>query len=528
MTEKGHEFTLEIRKKAALDYKKKFRRKLLVVEKLITESSDREALQNELQALKNSADKTLQEFVNWLNLAKEPEEINEITNEQYEVQTSWEKISADASYRLERLELKEEIRSNSSHGSCKSKSSRLSSKSSSSSKSALLGIKARRAVLEQKLFFSDTIKEQEKTLAKLKLQQELSETMAEEAVYAEALTTESEDDSPPQSPRGFVSTIDGFLYDQETICIANDPPLSQFPVPVTQAPVSVPVTQAPVSVPVTQAPVSVPVTQAPVSVPVTQAPVPVPVTQAPVPVPVMQAPVPVPVTQAPVPVPVTQAPVSVPVTQAPVPVPVTQAPVSVPVTQAPVSVKQLRYEAQPSTPIRAFSSPVSELSVPLTPSSAPVTQSSVLESPVPVSQSAAAGLQSGYVSKIPATSIQSITQQPCVPRSLYGNSPLFVPPQPQLPQVSPAYFLPSSDNTPQINVTLTKVTQLQRLPQAKPDVFKGGEKDKTRFFLWETAFDALIDSVPVSSQQKLHLLYQHLEERAKKVVEQLQFLIGDR
>ena len=191
MTEKGREFTLEVWKKAALDYKKEFRRKLLVVEKLITESSDREVLQSELQALKNSADKTIQEFVNWLNLAKEPEEINEITNEQHEVQNSWEKIFADASYRLERLELKEEIRSNSSQGSRKSKFSRLSSKSSSSSKSALLGIKARRAVLEQKLFFSDTIKEQEKTLAKLKLQQELSETMAEEAVYAEALTRES-------------------------------------------------------------------------------------------------------------------------------------------------------------------------------------------------------------------------------------------------------------------------------------------------------------------------------------------------
>ncbi|XP_068721564.1 uncharacterized protein [Montipora capricornis] len=143
------------------------------------------------------------------------------------------------------------------------------------------------------------------------------------------------------------------------------------------------------------------------------------------------------------------------------------------------------------------------------------------------SQSAAAGLQSGYVSQIPATSLQSITQQPCVPRSLYGNSPLFVPPQPQLPQVSPTYFLPSSDNTQQINDALTKVTQLQRLPQAKPDVLKGEEKDKARFFLWETAFDALVDSVPVSSQQKLHLLYQHLEGRAKKVVEQLQFLIGD-
>ena len=113
-----------------------------MVEKLITESSDREALQSELQALNNSADKTIQEFVNWLNLAKEPEEINEITNEQHEVQNSWEKIRADASYRLERLELKEEIRSHSSRGSRKSKFSRLSSKSSSSSKSALLGITA--------------------------------------------------------------------------------------------------------------------------------------------------------------------------------------------------------------------------------------------------------------------------------------------------------------------------------------------------------------------------------------------------
>ena len=77
-----------------------------------------------------------------LEVAKEPEEINEITNQQHEVQNSWEKIFADASYRLERLELKEEIRSNSSRGSRKSKFSRLSSKSSSSSKSALLGMKA--------------------------------------------------------------------------------------------------------------------------------------------------------------------------------------------------------------------------------------------------------------------------------------------------------------------------------------------------------------------------------------------------
>ena len=88
--------------------------------------------------------------------------------------------------------------------------------------------------MEQKLFFSDTMKQQEKTLANGKLLQELSETVAEEAVYAEALT--------PHSSTGFVSIINSLLYDQETICIDNEAPLSSVWVPVTQASVSVPVT----------------------------------------------------------------------------------------------------------------------------------------------------------------------------------------------------------------------------------------------------------------------------------------------
>ena len=53
-------------------------------------------------------------------------------------------------------------------------------------------------------------------------------------------------------------------------------------------------------------------------------------------------------------------------------------------------------------------------------------------------------------------------------------------------------------NTQQITEALAKVTQLHRLPQARPDVFRGEEEDKTKFFLWESAFDALIDSVPVA------------------------------
>ena len=64
------------------------------------------------------------------------------------------------------------------------------------------------------------------------------------------------------------------------------------------------------------------------------------------------------------------------------------------------------------------------------------------------------------------------------------GAPVFIPMRAQ----------PPADNAQKIAEKLTKVTQLQRLPQANPDVYRGDEKDKTRFFLWETAFDALVDS----------------------------------
>ena len=84
---------------------------------------------------------------------------------------------------------------------------------------------------------------------------------------------------------------------------------------------------------------------------------------------------------------------------------------------------------------------------------------------------------------------------------------------------------PNSDNICQIAEVLAKVTQFQRLPEAKPDIFTGEETD-TRFFTCETAFDALIDSAPVSAQQKVYLLFQRLDGKAKEVVEQLQYMVG--
>ena len=275
----------------------------------------------------------------------------------------------------------------------------------------------------------------------------------------------------------------------------------------------------------------------------------------------------------------------VPVTQPLVPVTHRQSSVSVTqplisVTQSSVSVRQpLVSVTQSSVPVTQPLVPVAQPSVPVTqpPSitqfTDPVTQASVsvaypfasgLRLSTTVSQSSPLDVQSPANYSLPrssssflsslytastrrypltvtdhdtithtvSTSVHSPTSfnadyQPgaSYPRSLYGSSPLYVTPQPS--QICPVYVMPSPDNTQQITEGLAKVTQLQRLPQAVPDVFNGQEKDTTRFFLWETAFNALIDSAPVTPQQKLYLLFQHLGGRAKKVVEQLQFMSSD-
>ena len=121
---------------------------------------------------------------------------------------------------------------------------------------------------------------QEKALAKLKIQQELSETLAEEAVYRVAFSEEyqeSEGESVHNLPTSFGNIIDTFLHDQESY-FPTQPSVTQSLNNVTQS--SVPATQP--LVPVAQPSVrlkqsSVPVTQPLVSVarslvPVTQPP----------------------------------------------------------------------------------------------------------------------------------------------------------------------------------------------------------------------------------------------------------------
>ena len=283
-----------------MDGKRKFNRKLLLFENLLSESRSRDAIKSELQTLKVLAENTSQEFVDCLNLTTEMEDISAITSEQQDLQVSWERIHSKALHRLDYLDSRDETKSNLSHGS-RSNFSQRSAKSNTSCKDALLGATAKRAVLEQRLRFSDSVKDQEKALAKLKIQQELSETLAEEAVYRVAFNEdyqESEGESVHNLPTGFASNIDTFLHDQESYFPAQSSVtqslknVTQSSVPLKESSVSVtqplvPVTQP--SVPLKQSSASVtqslvPVTQS--SVPVTQLLLPaaqpsVPVTQPP-------------------------------------------------------------------------------------------------------------------------------------------------------------------------------------------------------------------------------------------------------
>ena len=107
MTDRGHEFTVHLKGKAALKGKEEFRLQFVSFKKSIYDIGNPDFIRSELQKLKSLADNAIQEFIDWMNLTVEAEEINEITRQQYELQGSWEKVRATALSRLEFLEVKE-------------------------------------------------------------------------------------------------------------------------------------------------------------------------------------------------------------------------------------------------------------------------------------------------------------------------------------------------------------------------------------------------------------------------------------
>ena len=197
-----------------------------------------------------------------------------------------------------------------------------------------------------------------------------------------------------------------------------------------------------------------------------------------------------------------------------------QAPIFTPTAQETSAALNVLVTSLSSTP---FIEPLSQSAPPTSVSTLPVP--SVQETPKPLNPFSpvysTAKFSSGGQSPpiIPAISTTMSEYQLTTPRGFCRNPPAFFPsPVTTYPPVSQNY-------TAQITDALTKITQLQRLPQVTPSVFEGSDSDKTKFFLWENAFDSLIDSAPVTAKQKIHLLYQYLGGKAKKVVEQLQYLV---
>ena len=97
------------------------------------------------------------------------------------------------------------------------KSSR-SHRSVYSQEDALIDIKARRAALKEKIKYSDAIQEQKRILNKLHLEQELSQTMAEQAVYESAIQQEQNyangNTLTPTLPKEKENLMQRYLSDQ--------------------------------------------------------------------------------------------------------------------------------------------------------------------------------------------------------------------------------------------------------------------------------------------------------------------------
>jgi hypothetical protein len=62
---------------------------------------------------------------------------------------------------------------------------------------------------------------------------------------------------------------------------------------------------------------------------------------------------------------------------------------------------------------------------------------------------------------------------PCASKGFAGNPPMFIP-----------YRTQEQGNSVELSEAFIKMSQLLRLPQAKPSIFKGDEENKTKFFLW--------------------------------------------
>ena len=420
LTSKGREYQCELKKKAALANDRDLQAKLRSLEEFIHDCKNPDEIRREIADMAKEVNEVQRSFDEWIELSVDTSESQRASNKQSYIYDTWKIIHATAVQEIKRLE--DDVKSVYSRRSQRSRTSTKSGSSRSSYRETLLACRAKRAALQEKLKFSSVIAEQENKLEQLKIQKELVEIAAQEAVYKTALDEENElnDEQQPLLPTAVHDPIDAFLNSNEETKLTL----------TSQAAIFTPTAQE---------------TSAAHNVSVTS---------------------------------LSSTPFVEPLSQ------------SVPPTS--VSTPPVPSVQETQRPLNPFS-------------------------PVYTTAKFSSGGQSPPI--IPAISTTMSEHQLTTPRGFCGNPPAFFPSP--VTTCSPV----SQNYTAQITDALAKITQLQRLPQATPSVFEGSDSDKTKFFLWEDAVDSLIDSAPVTAKQKLHLLYQYLGGKAKRVVEQLQYLV---
>ena len=218
MSEKGFEFRSAVKENSAKAANKSFHANVTAFHAYLARSTDRDQIDRKVKDLIALAEKTEFELNSWLDLVKNTPRAELITKLLSTVKDSIQGVQSAALNKVLTLD-KDETLSVGSKSSRKSRHSIKSSTSGSShsSKETLINVKAKRAALEQKLKFSDKIEEQQKILNKLRLQQQLSETLAEEAVYEEAFKAQNpfDFDDIDQLPKETEKIIDWFVNQAE-------------------------------------------------------------------------------------------------------------------------------------------------------------------------------------------------------------------------------------------------------------------------------------------------------------------------
>ena len=217
MTEKGLEFHSAVKEKLARTANKNFHANVTAYHTFLVCSKEPNMIDNKMKEFVTLAEKTELELNAWLNLDNNTPKADIITDLLITVRDSLQGARSATFNKLASLDKDEttSVRSKASRKTNRSNTS-TSSGGSRSSKQTLITVKARRASLEQKIKFSDAIEEKQKALNKLKLQQRLSETLAEEAVYKKALKDEGHlFEFEPELPHETERMIDRFMTQSE-------------------------------------------------------------------------------------------------------------------------------------------------------------------------------------------------------------------------------------------------------------------------------------------------------------------------